>query len=506
MKLMKKFYTMAAVAVLAMIGTSCSLEEDTSSISTPDNFFRNYTECQSVVNGCYIPIKSIYTYQYFLAVECVTDIMYCPSGTLDAQLDISPVKPRFGETMWKQCYLGVQRSNFAIAGIGKCTNLSEAEKNQLLCEAKCLRALYYWHLTCFFGNVPFYMEDVENTAKLLEVAQLGRMDADATRTALINDLKSVAGLVPQLKTNPFTNDKGDVNRQQRFGAAMAWMLIAKFAAWNKDWEEVVDAVSHLEIIYGNLDQYSLDDILFRYKNTPESIFEVQHSYTEGGLTYVSNLACIMTPPRSKDDIYDGVQIPELGDQAKTWQSAYPVVDFCQNLMPRRGLDLRKSYTYAWEYNGKAFSKLVSRPYPGPKFWCPNMKDGNDDNNYKVFRYADALLLKAEALCELKQETESIRYLNMTRNRAGLPDYEFRTYVRLAKEIRDERARELFGEFQRKYDLVRWDIWYDSVCDLNDYQTILDNIKPCHRYYPIPDTQVVYSKYNLDNKEYAQYGM
>ena len=75
MKLMKKFYTMAAVAVLAMIGTSCSLEEDTSSISTPDNFFRNYTECQSVVNGCYIPIKSIYTYQYFLAVECVTDIM-----------------------------------------------------------------------------------------------------------------------------------------------------------------------------------------------------------------------------------------------------------------------------------------------------------------------------------------------------------------------------------------------------------------------------------------------
>jgi hypothetical protein len=175
-------------------------------------------------------------------------------------------------------------------------------------------------------------------------------------------------------------------------------------------------------------------------------------------------------------------------------------------MPRRGLDLRKSYTYAWEYNGKAFSKLVSRPYPGPKFWCSNMKDGNDDNNYKVFRYADALLLKAEALCELKQETESIRYLNMTRNRAGLPDYEFRTYVRLAKEIRDERARELFGEFQRKYDLVRWDIWYDSVNDLNDYQTILDNIKPCHRYYPIPDTQVVYSKYNLDNKEYAQYGM
>ena len=77
---------------------------------------------------------------------------------------------------------------------------------------------------------------------------------------------------------------------------------------------------------------------------------------------------------------------------------------------------------------------------------------------------------------------------------------------VAKEIRDERARELFGEFQRKYDLVRWDIWYDSVNDLNDYQTILDNIKPCHRYYPIPDTEVAKSKYVLDNKEYEQYGI
>ena len=134
---------------------SCSLEEDTSSISTPDNFFRNFAECQSVVNGCYIPLKSIYTYQYFLAVECVSDIMYCPSGTLDAQLDISPVKPRFGTTVWKQCYLGVQRCNFAIPGIEGCTALSDAERNQLLCEARVLRALYYWHLTCFFGGVRF---------------------------------------------------------------------------------------------------------------------------------------------------------------------------------------------------------------------------------------------------------------------------------------------------------------------------------------------------------------
>ena len=95
---------------------------------------------------------------------------------------------------------------------------------------------------------------------------------------------------------------------------------------------------------------------------------------------------------------------------------------------------------------------------------------------------------------------------MTRNRAGLGGYVLRTQLRLREEIRSERARELFGEFQRKYDLVRWGIWYEAMTDYNDYSTLVSNMKPSHRYYPIPDTQVVYSKNNLDNKEYAQYGM
>lgn len=100
----------------------------------------------------------------------------------------------------------------------------------------------------------------------------------------------------------------------------------------------------------------------------------------------------------------------------------------------------------------------------------------------------------------------MKYLDMTRLRAGLAGYTLRTQVRLREEIRNERARELFGEFQRKYDLVRWGIWYDAVTDYSDYPSLVNNMKPCHRFYPIPDTQVVYSKYNLDNNEYAQYGM
>ena len=74
------------------------------------------------------------------------------------------------------------------------------------------------------------------------------------------------------------------------------------------------------------------------------------------------------------------------------------------------------------------------------------------------------------------------------------------------EIRSERGRELIGEFQRKFDLVRWGIWYEATLGNNDYQALKDNILPCHEYYPIPDQEVVKSKGNLDNKAYAKYGL
>lgn len=503
MKSMKKtiFAALAVLSFSALV-SSCSLKEDTSSISTPGNYFRRYSECQSVVNSCYIPIKSIYTYAFFLATECCSDVMFCASGTFDAQLDISPVKPRFGATVWQNGYLGVQRCNFAIAGIEASESVTQEQKVELLCEAKSLRAFYYWILTSFFGDVPFYFDDVKDNATLEKIAVLPRMNANETRKACIEDLKQIAPLAAQTRTSD--------NPGCRAGASLAYILIAKMAAWNTEWDDVIWACEKLDEIYGGtLAAYDLEqNICFRYKNTPESIFEVQHSYVDGGLAYTSNLASICTPRRSSGCIYDGIEIPELGSESTTWQSAQPNVFFCQGLQPRKSDDLRKAYNYAWEYNGVVFNSLkqATRPWMGPKFWCPGMKTSQDSNNYKIFRYADAKLLLAEAWCAKGEQDKAVSCLNETRNRAGLGDYVFRTFPRLEEEIRNEGAREKFGEFQRKFDLVRWGVWYTAIMENNDYATMLNNALPCHRYYPIPDTQVVYSKYNLDNKEYAAYGL
>ena len=188
---MKTKHIIFAVAGAVLLSfQSCSLNEDTSGISSPDDFFRKFSECQSVVNGCYIPIKSIYNYTYMIATECVTDIAYCPSGTLDASLDISPSVPRLGSTVWTQGYLGVQRCNFAVNGIERAFQnevLSEQQYYQLLCEAKTLRAFFYWTLTSFFGDVPFYFDDVTDNEVLNRIQVLPRMDAGKTRDKVIED-------------------------------------------------------------------------------------------------------------------------------------------------------------------------------------------------------------------------------------------------------------------------------------------------------------------------------
>ena len=95
---------------------------------------------------------------------------------------------------------------------------------------------------------------------------------------------------------------------------------------------------------------------------------------------------------------------------------------------------------------------------------------------------------------------------MVRGRAGSDLYEVTKWDKAEEELYNERARELFGEFQRKYDLVRWGIWYERVKEYSDFEKLKETIKPCHEFLPIPDKQVIYSDYALDNDAYKKYGL
>ena len=243
------------------------------------------------------------------------------------------------------------------------------------------------------------------------------------------------------------------------------------------------------------------------------------------------------------DCYAGICIPELGGNSRTSATARPTTYLYNRLFSYASPDLRSgeysndaktprggSGTLAWRWDGydpindpeRTDRKVMffwtktsdkeqmgkkDRPWMGNKFWSYDMYDTKDPNNYKIFRFADVLLMKAEAHLRIDEYDMACSYLNITRVRAGLDRLAYESVgsepEALMEEIRMERARELVGEFHRKFDLVRWGIWYERTVSYNESTNLKQYIRPCHRYWPIPADQVAYSGNALDNDEYLE---
>lgn len=495
---MKKIINNIAILLFPFLIASCSLEEGNDNFAVPSEFYSSLGECKAGVRGCYQPIRGIYAKDMMMAVESVTDLMNAAGcATQDALLEISPATARFGVTMWRQAYIGVRNTNMCIDGLENAP-VDSAKVAPLIAEAKTLRAFYYYLLTSLFGDVPYYTDIIRNRSDLERIEKLGRMSAVQTRETLIDELLECVEAFPE--GTPYNLNT------QHVGSAFCYMLIAKMAMWNKDWDTAESALLKLrsEQFFGTYtrEKYPIEDNCFSAKNTPESIFEVQHTYMEGGLNVTTNLACYMMPHRGngETDIYDGVQIPELGKLATTYVGLRPNKYFYENLMAKDSKDLRKAINLAWDYKGKAFN--ASKPWLGPKFWCWDMNKTYDSNNYPVFRYGDAVLMLAEVYNEQGRMNDALVCLNEVKVRAGLdPMNTASSKEALLEEIQRERGRELLGEFQRKFDLVRWGVWYNQTYNYTDFATVRANILHCHEYYPIPDEEVALSDNQLDNNAY-----
>lgn len=507
-------------ASAALAAASCSfLEETPDSFVSRENYFQTEVQCRSVVNSTYSQLRVVFSGINWVFTEGTTDIIYVPSSSdVTAIMDISPAHCNYSTTLWNSAYKSIMYANEAIQGIST-SPISDEEKAPLLAEAKVMRAFWYYHLLCNFGDVPFYTEYVKDSDDMNRIACLGRMSSVDTRTYLIDELIETLSESEGAGECPLPAVKACDIENGRGGWALGQMLIAKMAMWNAAQDDpseqtywyttALDALRQLERVYGDLQTYPLSDLYFRVKNSPEVIFEINHTYNTAGLSYVSNLATRCMPSKTganDSDVFDGVQIPEMGKDTKVGTCSRPTLYFCQALQPNTGLDQRAKINMAWDYNGTAFKSTSIKPWMGPKFWCPNMHQDLDHNNYPLFRYADAVLMMAECCCALRDEAGFLKYLNMVKARAGIPAYTFSKWEKALSEIQDERARELFGEFQRKFDLVRWGIWYERVQEYTDWDILRVTVKPCHEYLPIPEKQVIYSGGALDNKEYNKYGL
>lgn len=544
-----------AIALLIFGAMSCSLKEKITSYTEGDKYYRSVEQIKTGLNACYSPLKLIYTNMGFWEMcECATDLMYLNiDNQIDAVCDIAPARPGAASLVWQRGYQGVSRTNNMIFYTDRAVSegyINENEAAPLYAEAAVLRSFYWYILTSTFGDVPFYTERVteENRTKIVK---LPRMSATEIRNFCIEELRKNLSAMPARRTY-------DSGTDYRVSRALGLMLGGRLCLWNKDWDGALEFFGQLETIYGDLSQYPLSDVPFSVKYSRESIWEVPNIYEANGLQIVGTLASWTTPLRAQNivsdefaqediisDIYYGIGIPELGSHAMTYTSVRPTPFLCQNLLPFLSDDLRSgeysnwsktarggSGNLAWRWlgydpddAGRTGEKQVmffgsknadgtwsrmnqsSTPWLGNKFWCPDMRSTRDANNYKIFRYAGAVLGLAEANLMKGDIASSLHYLNMVRSRAGLSDLSLADVGGnadlLMEEIRRECAKELLGEYNRKFDLVRWGIWYERTRQYNTGSLISQNVRPCNRYWPIPADQVAASGGVLTNKEYGE---
>ena len=551
----KYIYIIASALCLS----SCSLKEQPYSNVTRDNFYQTPQQCEAALRALYTPAHYIYGEGFLYATEACTDIWGTWGNNDNARLLITPANPGVGTTVWRYGYIGIMRANECIECIEK-SPVKLEKKQAFIAEARTMRAFYYYILTSFFGDVPYYDYAVSDLAAMEQIRTLERTDAISIREVLYKDLKENA--LPYFTEGNGLRARAADIKDNHAGFALAAMLMAKMAMWNQNWDAALYAIDELEKVYGDIGSYPLAEIQWRFKNTKEGIFEIQHDWSENGVQFYGAVANVFGP-WFENGLYSGITLPDMAAtttsrrvlesskhyalyrsngkkleenvaNAKAIFSTLPLkfsdliynntryytvldTDALASGISETGRDIDYRAIYKLGFgnleNGDTFNwtRTENRGFGGPQFWCPDMTKTYDSNNYRIFRYADAVLMKAECLYRKALYEQAVAELNKVRRRAytnpvtGLvgADYklEYTTPEALFQQIMDERARELGGEFQRKFDMVRWGNWAELTAKYTEISHVRNNIRPYHIYYPIPDTECALSQGTLDNEAY-----
>lgn len=344
---------------------------------------------------------------------------------------------------WGACYTGIGRANTLLDNIGN-ISMDDPTKKRYIAEAKFLRALYYFNLWSFYGGVPLILE----TPNLEKHGTLPRNPADEVYAQIIKDCSEAAVDLPLVAAS-----KGNASR----GAALS--LKARTMLFKGDYQGASDAA--LQVI--NDKSYTLfADYreLFQQdkEGNSEVIFDVQFKLPE--FTHVLDITLtdynsIAPLPGLINDYYmkDGLPAAQspLFDQAKPYENRDPRL-MLTNILP--GTTFRAKVVTPTTFG---FTGIGQKKYTAYKDNEAGTTITQSQINYMIFRYADVLLMYAEAKNEASGPDQSVYdALNLIRKRAGMPDIKpGLTKDQMRNEIRHERRIELAGEGLYYYDIRRW---------------------------------------------------
>jgi hypothetical protein len=369
-------------------------------------------------------------------------------------------------------YAGVTRANYIMEYKD---NIDFDGKTQIIAQTRFLRAYYYFELTKVFGDVPLIIDERLGAA---EVNEIDRTPQAEVYAQIEEDLTFAAENLDW--TNPV---KGRVTKGAALGLlGKAQLYQSKYSAAAATFDQIIQSGQ-----YGLIEDYTQ---LFSVANEghQETVFDIQYSGLEGG-SY-DCLICLegnAAPGFQGIRQYDG---PVYGDGNSYNLPTQDLYDAFDPADPRRDasvLDIEAfiaaqpnsgSITYAiggGGHTGYYNNKYIKRQ---GEIGLPD-NDLTSPVNYRVIRYADVLLMAAEAHAQSGNEGLALQYLNEVRQRVGMPVITSGGN-QLLQAIYTERRLELSGEGHRFFDLVRTGQAEENIDGF---------IVGKHELFPIPQLEI-----------------
>jgi len=476
-------------AVLLMVFTltilcACTkfLTEDLKGEFSSDTFYQNDKQAVQALNGVYNAItfrtfnNAVWVFGDIASDDAVkggnpgdqSEITYIDEFNADANNGII-------SNYWSHSYEAIARANNVIANVPAVT-MDETLKNQVIGEAKFIRAYSYFNLVNIFGKVPL---------KLLpqltqETIHVPLSEVSDIYFQIEKDLSDAVAVLP---VSYSSSDQGRITQ----GAALA--MLGKVNLYQQKWADAIGYFQQVEAlgIYSLLPDYA-DNFKLAYENSSESIFGIQHLTGQNPMT--GNGLNQWFAPAAEGGYYFNAPTQSLVDAFE--KSATGEVD------PRLDASVGRD-GQPW-LNGDIFSATwsptgyLTKKHQQPLSEVSSSLKGDGDLNYIYLRYADLLLMKAEAFNENDNADSAKANLNKVRQRArasfnGTPpadllaDITTPDYNLLMTAIRKERRVELAQEFHRYFDLMRWGKTVAEAALGPDFNY------EAKRYFPIPQAEI-----------------
>ncbi|MEP6736037.1 MAG: RagB/SusD family nutrient uptake outer membrane protein [Chryseolinea sp.] len=451
---------------------SCSEEFlDLAPISSANanTFYKTSSDMVLAINGAYDALQLPGQYgAYFVVSEIPSDDTAPPlSGSITNQDEfdkfyLRTTNPLLAER-WGDAYIGIYRSNAVIDRIPT-VEMDEALKDRIIGEAKFLRALMYFNLVRVFGDVPLVLKEITDTN---EGYTYGRTPVSQVYDQIIMDLLDAESLLPQIYTGR------NVGRATS-GAAKAllgkvYLTLNKYSDAAAKLNEVVDLEN--AGVYGLLLNYA-DVFQPANKNGKETVFSVQ--YKKGNLGEGSGFANLYAPQVSGNAVIlfsgDGNNRP-TADIENAYEEG----------------DIRKNVSMANSYLNE--QGVVVDFYYVKKFADTPVVKYDSEDNWPVIRFADVLLMYAEALNETGKTQEALALLNRIRDRAQLPDKGLLTQQETRVALEQERRVELAFEGHRWFDLVRTGRALEVLNSKAQALSIATVLTEKNLIFPVPQSQI-----------------